>query len=524
MGCVFGGSDPVISLGVVQMFASQQNATVAFLCDPASHGSAGPVETMETHISRIFLVDDRAFKLKRDVKLPYVDFSTPELRRAACEKEVALNSPSAPGLYIGVRDITRQPDGALTFDGSGEKVDSVVEMVRFDQDDLFDHMADHGKLTPRLMHELTEMVVKFHNQVEVVEDQSGAANIAGVLDINEAGFQTSTVFTQSEQDAFNTLFRKQLAGHAALLNRRAKQGKIRLCHGDLHLRNICLFQGKPRLFDCIEFNDQIATVDVLYDLAFLLMDLWHLGLRNHANLIANRYVDMTGEDEGYALLAFFMALRAAVRAHVTATQAQETGENKELAALARIYFDLARELLEPSTAQLIAIGGFSGSGKTTIADNLAPYVGTAPGARIVESDRIRKAMFGVPPETRLDEDAYLPEVSEEVYARMCQHSALVLNGGASVIANAVFDIAGRRTDIGDTARQTHTGFTGIWLDVPTDILRARVAARKGGQSDATLNILDMQLTRSAEDIDWQHVDGSAPIEEIVGRIRERLLI
>ncbi len=248
------------------MNPADQTDAIAFLTRPATYGIASPVETMETHISRIFLAGDRAFKMKRAVRLPYADFSTPDLRLAACRKEVELNSRTAPRLYLGVRLITRGSDGRPAFDGSGELLDAVVEMMRFDQSALLDRMAEAGALTPDLMTRTARMIARFHRDAPVVHAGGGAQNLAGVLDINRAGFAASHVFAPSEVTALDAAFRTALSRHAAVLDRRESAGKVRRCHGDLHLRNICLLEGEPCLFDCIEFNDQIATVDVLYDL------------------------------------------------------------------------------------------------------------------------------------------------------------------------------------------------------------------------------------------------------------------
>lgn len=494
-----------------QTTEDEQTATAAFLMDPASYGLAAKVETMETHISRIFLTGERAFKMKRGVKLPYVDFSTPALRLAACRKEVKLNARTAPDLYLGVRRITRENDGRIIFEGDGEVVDAVVEMIRFKQECLFDRMAAAGQLTPLLMTKTARIIADFHREAPIIHAGSGAENMAGVLDINDAGFATSDVFDKSELASFSAAFRHTLARHADLLDRREKAGKVRRCHGDLHLRNICVHDYEPRLFDCIEFNDQIATVDTLYDLAFLLMDLWHSRLNDFANLVANRYLDETDDEDGFILLPFFMAVRAAVRAHVTATQAQETGK---LSAEARSYFELARSLLEPSLACLIAIGGLSGSGKTTHAEVLAANFGQPPGARIIESDRIRKAMHGVPAETRLPDKAYGPEISAKVYREMASRAGFVLKGGGTVVANAVFDRKPDRELIENAARDAAASFQGIWLDADPKLLRQRVSARRSGPSDATVDVLSRQLQCKAEAPDWRKVDADSSLSEV----------
>ena len=499
-----------------------QSRTVAFLMQPSTHGQRGPIERMETHISLIFLAGDRAYKLKRAVKLPYADFSTCALRLAACEKEIALNSKTAPDLYLGVRRINRDRSGRLSFDDAGVTIDAVVEMRRFEQECLFDRMAVGGTLTPALMTGLAGEIARFHKGAPVVHAESGSANMRGVLDVNAAGFATSHIFDAHMIEAFDGRFRRALEGHRDLLDRRAKAGMVRRCHGDLHLRNICLLDGRPQLFDCIEFNDQIATVDVLYDLAFLLMDLWHRDLPAFANLVMNRYLDETGDEDGFVLLPFFMAVRAAVRAHVTATQAETADSGKdELIRAARSYFGLALALLNTISSRLFAIGGMSGSGKTTIAERLAPMIGAPPGARIIESDRIRKAIFGVPPETRLGAEAYRPEISADVYRELCSRSCAVAVDGGAVIADAVFDKPRNRAMVEKAARDANVAFTGIWLDADPAVLRKRVAERKGGPSDADLTVLESQLQQGAGEIRWKRVPAGDSVDTTIQAILDR---
>lgn len=497
------------------MLVQDQREVTGFLCDPHTYRSAGPVEVIETHISRIFLVGSRAYKLKRAVKLPYADFSTPERRLATCRNEVELNSPTAPGLYLGVRRITRDGAGALAFDGSGELVDAVVEMARFDQAALFDRMAVEGRLSPPLMASVAHMIAAFHRNAPVVHASNGSANIAGVLAINEAGFATSSVFPEAKVAELAALFRATLERHAALLDAREARGRVRRCHGDLHLRNICLLEGQPRLFDCIEFNEQIATTDVLYDLAFLLMDLWHRGFPELANLVVNRYLDEVDDDDGFVVLPFLMAIRAAVRAHVTATQVAEGSDSAKLVAQAKSYFDLAGVLLRPASARLIAIGGLSGTGKTTIAEALACRVGVAPGARIVESDRVRKALHGVSAETHLPDEAYLPEASERVYGEMGSRAGAILASGGAVVVDAVFDRVAERRRIERCASDLEVPFTGIWLEADPDTLRRRVSERRGGPSDADVGVLLKQLQRDTGEITWRRVNAARPPAAVV---------
>ena len=505
------------------MSSDNETDTIEFLKNPAIYPSAHSVEIIETHISRIFLAGDRVFKMKRTVKLPYVDFSTPEFRLQACRKEVELNSVTAPGLYIGVRRITREPSGELALDGIGTLVDAVIEMKRFDQSALLDRMATARTLTPALLTQTARMIAQFHDVAPIKRIGSGAFNMEAVLDINRAGFSTSQVFEKAEVDAIDQAFRTTLARHAALLDRREKAGKVRRCHGDLHLRNICLFEGEPRLFDCIEFNEVIATIDVLYDLSFLLMDLWHRGLPELANLVMNRYLDEVNDEDGLPLLPFFMAVRAAVRAHVIATQAEGTGgAHNEMVKEARSYFSLARELLRERTVVLIAIGGLSGSGKSTIAQALAPSIGAPPGARIIESDRVRKALHGVAAETRLPDKAYQPKASLRVYREMARRAEYLLSRGTSVVANAVFDRPADRAGIEQATVKVSIAFQGFWLVADRDVLRHRVEQRVGGSSDATVDVLSRQLEREIGGMHWHRVDADRTPSEIVVDILARL--
>ena len=297
-----------------------QRAVIDFLSKASSYGAATePVDIIETHVSLLFLVGDRAYKLKRAVKLPYLDFSTAEQRRAACEAELALNRRTASYLYLEVRALTRDADGGVGFGSEGPTVDWVVVMRRFDRAALFDELAKTHRLNASLMTGLADHIAAFHQAAEPRPGYAGAVALGAVIETNhaclmaarEAGFAAERIIEVRQRSL------ERLAAVGALLDRRAAAGKVRRGHGDLHLRNVCLFEGKPTLFDCLEFSDELASVDVLYDLAFLLMDLEHRGLADFANLVLNRYLDVTGEDDGLAAMALFLSLRAAIRAHVT---------------------------------------------------------------------------------------------------------------------------------------------------------------------------------------------------------------
>ncbi len=470
-----------------------------------------------THISVILLAGKTAFKLKRPVRLPYLDFSTSEKRLAACERELWLNRRTAPALYRRVRRVTREADGELALDGEGVLVEAVVEMGRFGDDALFDRIATEGRLTPALITTLAQRIATFHDGAEVDERRGGAEAMAAVLAINAQGFALTERLPADDVAALNAACEAALARHRGLLDARGREGRIRRCHGDLHLRNICLVDGEPTLFDALEFDEELATTDILYDLAFVLMDLWHRDLASLANLLMNRYLDATEDEAGLPLLPFFMAVRAAVRAHVLAAQA---GADAAVIDEARAYLALALRLLAPQPARLVAVGGLSGSGKSTVAAALADRVGPPPGARVLASDRIRKRRFGVAAETRLPPDAYRPAVSEAVYAEQASRAAAILQGGHGVVVEAVFDRAPDRARIAQAAHAAGVPFEGLWLEARPETLMARVEARRGDPSDATAAVVRAQLAQAETVRGWTRLSAEADAETVCRRACE----
>ncbi|QGY02027.1 AAA family ATPase [Methylobacterium mesophilicum SR1.6/6] len=489
-----------------------QDAVVRFVTRALS--DAGTVDTATTHISRLFLAEDRVFKLKRVVRFPYLDFSTPERRLAACEAEVALNRRTAPALYLGARRITREPGGTLAFDGDGPLVDAVVEMRRFPEADLFDAMARDGRLGAHHIADLAHVIATFHAGAEIHRDCGGAAAMEALVDMNGVALRTTGLASADVAESMTARFRAVLARHAPLLDARRAAGKVRRCHGDLTLRNICLFEGRPTPFDCIEFSETIATTDVLYDLAFVLMDLWHRERFDLANRLLNRYLDVADETDGIGLLPFLMALRAVIRAHVTAAQA--AGGTGDVAAAttseAQAYLALAENLLTDRPVFLLAVGGFSGSGKSSVAAAAAPRMGAPPGARVLSSDRIRKRLHGVGALTRLPASAYASAVSLRVYAALRLEAARVLAVGHCAVADAVFDRRTERDGIEAVARDNDAGFVGVWLEAPTATLASRIASRVGNPSDATAAVLAAQVARGCGALTWPRLQADLPLD------------
>lgn len=498
------------------MLVDDQDETRAFLAKAMAQRGGGA--KIETHISHIFVGAEVAWKLKRAVMLPYADFSTPQRRLACCLREIARNRRTAPQHYLGVRRITRSADG-LVFDGPGELVDAVVEMRVFDQASLLDRLAVRGALTPPLIEQLATAIATLHDRCPP-DHRPGSERVSEVLAVNEAALAGTDVFPREEVAQLNTAFRAAAATWRAHLDARAQAGRVRLAHGDLHLRNIFLENDEPVIFDCIEFNDGLATVDLLYDLAFLLMDLVHRGLQGFANGVLNRYLDQTADEGGMPLVPFFMALRAAVRAHVTATAIDEGADTPARRAEARAYFELSQRLLRPHRAVVVAVGGLSGSGKSTVAGILAAQLGSGAGARYLSSDRLRKALHGVAPETRLPPDAYRPEMSAQVYREITERAQSLAARGVSVVTDAVFARPAERARIAAAARAAGVPFHGFWLEAPAELLRARVAGRQGGPSDATLAVLETQLSHELGAISWMRLDAACAPESLAETISE----
>ncbi len=502
--------------------APEQAEFVAFLSRPEAHRGSGPVERVDTHISHVFLAGERAVKLKRAVKMPYLDYSTPARRRAACEEELRVNRRTAPELYRAVEPLVRRADGALAIGGEGEALDWLVIMRRFDQAMLFDRMAGRGALTREHVSAAVEMIARFHAEAE--RAAGGAAGVGEIIEGNVASVGRAAVprpLSPARAEALHAACRARFEAAKALLDRRGAEGRVRDGHGDLHLRNICLVGGKPLLFDAIEFNREFRRIDAFYDFAFLLMDLLHRGLGGHANLALNGYVEASGDVGGVATLPLFLAMRAVIRGHIQATIA--ANERREAAwAESAAYFDLAEAALAPPAPVLLAIGGLSGTGKSTLARAVAPRLGALPGALLLRSDVIRKHLAGVAPKERLPESHYTPEWTERVYAELIRRADVALAGGHSVIADAVSGRAEHRAALEAAAQRAGARFAGLWLEAPLAVREARVGARDADASDAGVAVARSQRDPDAVSLGWRRVDAGGGLEATVARLGEAL--
>jgi uncharacterized protein len=483
-----------------------QSEVVAFL-----EAELKPERRIDTHGAIVFLCRERAYKMKRAVKFPYMDFSTAERRAAMCAAEIDINRRLAPEIYLGVAPVRRR-DGRLVLGDVGEAaaaaVDWLVVMRRFDEDGLLDRMAARGALTPALVAALGARVASFHDTLPPIAsgfcapDDYRHSVAADVRQMREAGERLDPAVSEALAEALP----KALEPFVDLVARRVTAGAVRRCHGDLHLRNIVLLNGAPVPFDAIEFSEKIANIDVLYDLAFALMDLVRRGLGALANRLLNEWLWRVGEidgashEEALAWLPLFLARRASIRAYVDSAVTAVSGADN---AAARAYQKAALSFLQPAPPRLLAIGGLSGSGKTTLALKLAPEIGRSPGAVVVRSDVERKRQAGVALEERMPEGSYTAEASARIYESFVARAERVLRAGHSVVLDAVFARPDERAAAETLARKVGVPFRGIWLDVPKDVAQERVAGRKGDASDATPAVVERQFGYDLGAIGWE---------------------
>ncbi|MEX0851856.1 MAG: phosphotransferase, partial [Bauldia sp.] len=363
--------------------ATSQDAVFAFLADPATHGLSAPVRRIDTHAAAVFLAGPDVYKVKRAVRFPFMDQSTLARRRRACQTEVIVNRAFTPELYLGTVAITRD-GGALGLGGDGEIVEWAVHMRRFDENRTLDLVADRGEITPGLIAGIADLILASHRAAKLGDGDRATAALGGVVDetLSEL-LEAPEIFPAADAADLAAAMHASYARVRPLLLERGADGRARRCHGDLHLRNIALIDRGPILFDAIEFDESIATTDVLYDLAFALMDLWERRLQGEANLLLNRYLwgcdDIGGELAGLATLPLFLSLRAAVHAKIDAIRFRAVDRSPTIKDEALRYFDIAGEFLRPSPPLLVAIGGLSGTGKTTLAARIASALGRAPG-------------------------------------------------------------------------------------------------------------------------------------------------
>ena len=481
---------------------------LAALQQPTAYSHpCGEIAHLETHISHVFLAGDYAYKLKKPVDFGFLDFSTPEKRRAACAEEVRLNARLAPDFYLGVVPVCLceagyrvRPQGCAPDETEAEVL---VRMRRFPQEGLLDHLATTGKLTPDIMSDIARQLARFHASAGRGPEIDQFGSVESVRTPVVQNFtQTAPYIGRTVSAATHARLRawadEFLRSHAGLLAERVRAGKVVDGHGDLHLRNMCKLDGHVLIFDCIEFNPALRAGDVMNDIAFLIMDLDHRALAAHANRFLNDYLEQTRDYAGLKLLDFYRFYRACVRAKVMSFESDSApaAERRAFEQEAASYFDLAEQALAPRAPGLLLTCGVSGSGKTTLARQAAEVLDGV----MVRSDAVRKHLAGIPLTVRGGQsgaDIYTPDMTQRTYTALLQHAREIIASGRWAILDAVYARQGERAAAALLARELRVPFGILHCQAPPTELKRRLDQRASeGRdiSDATVEVLEQQLT------------------------------
>ena len=467
---------------------AEQQDVAGFL----SRLAGGPPK--ETHISAVFIGSDTVWKLKKAVRLPFLDFTALDARAHFLRRELELNQPWAPGLYHDVAGIVRLADGTLAF-GDDNPIEFVLRMGKVPKADFGDEIVSNNGLTEKLLDEIGDTVSRYHQSLPPVHSSEFPRSM---LRITEGNALSAVAAGLPDVGAWKKRMVSAIGARHAWLSGRDRNGFVRRCHGDLHLGNICLWQGHPVPFDALEFDEALATIDVGYDLAFLLMDLDHRAGRAAANRVMNRYMARTADIDALTGFPIFLSQRAMIRAHVMAAMNQDGTR----------YLAAAADYLTRTEPVMIAIGGLQGTGKSTLARALAPEVPPAPGALVLRSDEIRKRLQGVSPEQRLTPDAYSAESNAAVNEMLIASAETAARSEHSTIVDATFLDVEMRGKLKAAASKYGVRFIGFWLQAPISLLEHRVLSRLGDASDATVDVLHRSAISDPGPGDWIPIDAT----------------
>lgn len=487
---------------------------VTHLLQPESypHPVKTPIELIQTHVSYVFLTGDRVYKLKKPVNFGFLDYSTLEKRQEFCDRELELNRRSAADLYLGVAPIVRQGEryhllaiGELP--GDLDVTDYLVVMQQFPQAGLFSKLFDEGKLTESHLIELARVLASFHqtaptsdyisafgqpDRVKIAFDENFEQTEGFIATDDQPGPQTRAQFeaTQAWAEAF-------FSNHADWLQARVNEGWIRNCHGDPHLGNICLWNDRVTLFDCIEFNEPFRFVDVMYDVAFVAMDLDARDRPDLATLFINEYVERTGDWSGLAVFGLYINRQTYVRAKVTSFLLNDptvpAPDRQAAFDRAARYYRQAYDYTQAQSGRLFLTCGLSGSGKTTTARQWVKRL-AAEGQRAIHirSDAVRKHLGGVPLDERGPQSLYSPEMSQKTYDRLLSLGVFLAQQGYAVILDAKYDRRALRQTAIAAAQAAGLPLQILHCTAPPEVLKERLNARQGDIADATADLLAAQ--------------------------------
>jgi aminoglycoside phosphotransferase family enzyme/predicted kinase len=445
-------------------------------------------ELMETHISWVLLTTNLAYKVKKPVKLPFVDYASLDARRHFCEEEVRLNRRLAPGLYLGVSHIAVSPGGPR-IDGPGTLVDYAVCMRRFPRGALFSEKLAAGRLHSTDVDALAALLADFHSRANPTAN--GFANCrrrraAALAALEGAG----TLARGDEQAALQTWLETKASLLAPAWARRLDGGFVRQCHGDLHLDNVIALPTGVAAFDCIEFDPALRWIDVIDDIAFPVMDFSARGRSDFAFRLLNAWLDRTGDHDGLPMLRFSAVYRALVRAQVAHLRGGDNGLS------GRRYLETAIAWTKAPQRRLVVTHGLPGSGKSFESQRLLER----EGAIRIRSDVERKRLFGL---DMLEDsrskglDLYTADATARTYDRLFELARVALQAGYPVVLDAAFLRRSERDAARELAHELQVPFSILACEAPAEVLRARLLARRDDASEADAAVLE-QLRTSAE--------------------------
>ena len=483
-------------------------ALIRQMTEPAfyPHPVHEPIQCIQTHISYVLLTGDYAYKVKKPMNFGFLDFSTLEKRQHFCAEELRLNQRGAAELYLEVLPIT-EAENRFQLGGTGEAIEYTVKMRQFPQSSLFTELFDRGELTAPLLEQLARVLANFHAHGATNDYIRSFGTVEKIRQAIDENYEQTLSFvggpqTQQQLDETRQYTDRLFAEQQALFDNRIEQNWIRECHGDVHLRNIALWnadqghadrgQDKIWLFDCIEFNEPFRFVDVMFDIAYIIMDLDARDRRDLSNLFLNAYIEQTGDWEGLQVLPLYLSRQSYVRAKVTSfllgDPAVPDATKQEASATAARYYRLAWEYTQPQQGRLILMAGLSGSGKSTVARQLAQQL----GAIQIRSDAVRKHLAGIPLDAQGSSDLYTAAMTQNTYDRLLHLGITLATQGYTVILDAKYDRQPLRQAAIAQAHAHHVPLQILHCTAPLAILQERLQQRHDDISDATADLLPQQ--------------------------------